>query len=155
MIVTLFNNQKDLRINQKLAKKALLFFLKKAKVKSTEVSLFLVDKEQIQILHEKYFQNSTETDCITLAFDPPQIPGFLGEIYVCPKVAKEYAADHNIDPLDETLLYIVHGLNHLLGFKDKSASERMIMQKNEKTGIKLLKKNQMGISLKQLKKWQA
>lgn len=67
-----------------------------------------------------FFQDPTPTDCITFPFDQK----FLGEIFVCPKVAKEYDPKK---PHLETTLYIIHGILHLLGFNDIEKKERAKM----------------------------
>ena len=154
MKVHLFNHQKTLSINPLLTKKAVAFFLKKSGVKSQEVALYFVEKKEIQRLHEKYFKDPTSTDCLSFPLDSPKEKGFLGEVFICPKVALEYAEKHNVNPYDETLLYVIHSLLHLMGFKDSPQKERIRMQKKEKAGMKLLKKNLLGLSKTQLKTWQ-
>jgi len=152
--VHLFNRQKDLAINSLLTKKAVAFFLKKQRVKSIEVALYFIEKKEIQRLHGKYFKDPSSTDCLSFPLDSPKKPGFLGEVFICPQVAIEYAEKNALNPYDETLLYVVHALLHLIGFKDSPQKEKILMQKKEKEGMKLLKTNLLGLSKVQLKTWQ-
>lgn len=154
MEIHLFNRQKKLAINPLLTKKAVAFFLKTQRVKSSEVALHFIEKKEMQSLHGKYFNDPSSTDCISFPLDSPKEPGFLGEVFICPSVAIEYAKVHDLNPLDETLLYVIHALLHLIGFKDSPPKERIRMQKKEKEGMKLLKTNLLGLSKAQLKTWQ-
>ena len=62
---------------------------------------------------------------------------FLGEIFICPKTALLYNPQH---PYQETTLYVIHGLLHLLGYDDISSKERTIMRREEKKLMTLVKK---------------
>jgi probable rRNA maturation factor len=95
-----------------------------------EISVYFVTELEIAALHEQFFQDPTPTDCITF---PP------GEIVVCPGVAIAYAKKRKGDPLEETVLYVVHGILHLLGFDDMEPSARKTMRKMEKKCMAYLK----------------
>ncbi|MFA5250950.1 MAG: rRNA maturation RNase YbeY [Parachlamydiales bacterium] len=148
-----FNRQKDLKVSLPLTKRAVSFFLAKMKAKSRSVALYLVSQAEIKKIHKQFFHDGTATDTISFPFDPPSKAGFLGEVFVCPKTALEYAEKNRLNPLDETLLYILHGLLHLLGENDQTIQEKRTMQKKEKTSMKLLKDNLRGLSKRQLKAW--
>lgn len=63
----------------------------------------------------------------------------LGEVFVCPEVAIEYAQQRGLDPYLETTLYLVHGILHLIGYDDISPQERKKMRYQEKRCIHHLK----------------
>lgn len=112
-----------------------------------EVSVHLVDSEEISALHEAFFQDPTPTDCISFPIDSSSSPyRVLGEVFVCPAVAIEYAREHKIDPLHETTLYLVHGLLHLLGYRDQEDEERLLMRKMEQKHMNDLQKNRLVLS---------
>lgn len=79
-------------------------------------------------LHQQFFNDPSPTDCISFPIDDK----ILGDIFVCPKTAIDYAARIKKDPYPETALYIIHGILHLLGFDDLEAPKRRIMRKKEK-----------------------
>lgn len=64
----------------------------------------------------------------------------LGEVFVCPAIAKEYANAHQLDFQSEVELYVVHGLLHLIGFDDLKDKERTQMRKEEMKFINYFKK---------------
>lgn len=145
------NSQKSLIVDAAEVRKAVCFFLQSFQVKSSEVAVYFVTGKKISQLHKKYFNDPSSTDCLSFPFDPPGEKGFLGEVFICPQTAIEYAEEHSLDPYEEALLYLIHSLLHLLGYKDAPRKERILMQKKEKEGMKLLKTNLLGLIKKQ---WQ-
>ncbi len=136
--INLFNRQRDLPIDLKAVRKSISLFLAYKKVFSGEVTVHFVTKRAICKLHAQFFNDPTPTDCISFpyaqekeAFDP-----MLGEVFVCPKVAEEYDPEN---PQAEIILYIVHGLLHLLGYDDQDKKERARMRRAEKAALQLLK----------------
>lgn len=108
-----------------------------------EVSIFFVTKEVIAELHEEFFDDPTPTDCISFPIDTEETAGFrlLGEIFVCPEVAIEYSKTHGLkSEREETLLYVVHGLLHLMGYDDIEDDAIVEMRKAEKRHLDHLKK---------------
>ncbi len=55
----------------------------------------------------------------------------LGEILVSPDAAIANAGEFGSTPAAELLLYIVHGMLHLAGLRDKTASQRAAMRAAE------------------------
>ncbi len=98
-----------------------------------EVSLQFVTEERICELHDEFFSDPSATDCISFPMDPPDEPEFrmLGEVFVCPKTALRYAEEHKVEVWRETMLYVIHGLLHLMGYDDIEDSDRLEMRKAE------------------------
>ncbi len=144
MKITIRNTQKDLSIQP--LKKAILHLAPLIVEKEThslavwsEVTFQFVTAPKISSLHADFFNDPTITDCITFPMDTKETPPprILGEVFICPKVAIEYAKKHAGNPYHETLLYIVHGLLHLLGYDDIEAQDRKLMRQKERTYMKL------------------
>ena len=106
-----------------------------------EVSIHLVDTPAISDLHDQYFDDPTPTDCISFPLDDSSAVGYrvLGDVFVCPEVAIEYSKAHGLNPFEETILYIVHGLLHLLGYDDIEDSDRAKMRAAEQRHLASLK----------------
>lgn len=130
----IYNRQKDLKIDKGSAKALVLATLRYLKVSFKEVSIYFVTEKQIAKIHDQFFQDPTPTDCISFPIDSEH----LGEIFVCPAVAIQYAQKRGLDPYNETALYIIHGLLHLLGFDDLGQKERRTMRKKEKSCMRHL-----------------
>jgi probable rRNA maturation factor len=133
--VNVSNRQKDLQLSSRSVKKvaeALVLFLK---LSCDEVSFFFVSEKKISSLHAQFFDDPTPTDCITFPADTSsskEESGYLGDCFICPKIAVLYAQKKGLDPYTETLLYIIHTLLHLAGYNDLEVNERRTMRKMEK-----------------------
>lgn len=142
MIIHVSNSQKDLQIDKGSIRALVKATLTSLKSTPDEISIYLVSEKKIAALHDEFFQDPTSTDCISFPIDDSH----LGEIFVCPAVAITYAKKKNLDPYEETALYIVHGILHLLGQDDLEPKAKRIMRKKEKSCMRRL--NELNISLK-------
>ena len=107
---------------------------------SGQVDVFFVTEERICTLHEEHFNDPSPTDCMTFPMDPPGPDcEMLGTVFVCPKTAICYCEDQGTDAYEECTLYIVHGLLHLLGLRDKTESEQKEMRQAETKCMDLLR----------------
>ncbi len=119
------------------------FLLRNLKISTDEVILHFVSKSAIGKIHDTFFSDPSPTDCISFPIDPPRTDpsqekhNILGEVFVCPKVALEYAAENKLDPYLETKLYIIHGILHLLGYDDLDPTSRRKMRQMEKKCLKI------------------
>ncbi len=62
-------------------------------------------------VHQNFLNDCTETDVITFQH---------GEILVCPAVAEKQCRLYRRTVAQEVLLYGIHGILHLGGYKDKA-----------------------------------
>ena len=91
--------------------------------------IFCTD-EYLSELNHKYLRHSTFTDILTFPdhSDPEKISG---DIYISVDRVRENA-DKYLQIFDHELARVmVHGMLHLLGFKDKSREERALMTQKE------------------------
>lgn len=143
MIITVHNKQKDLSLSPSQAKKILLTLLKELHVYTNEIIVHFVNETKIAQIHGDFFSDPTPTDCMSFPMDPPRKEStenehhILGEIFVCPKVAIEYAEKNQLDPYIETSLYMIHGFLHLLGYDDLEPIARKKMRSMEKKCLTL------------------
>ena len=148
MNVQFTNQQNALFVSPNEVERLVQTFLKWKGISCDEVSIFFVEKEEICRLHGEFFDDSSPTDCISFPIDSPNDPSngytVLGEVFVCPEVAIEYAKNaQNHSPKTEVSLYIIHGLLHLLGFDDQKEEERMIMRDEENSAMEYLKEKKV------------
>ena len=145
MIVHISNEQKSLDFSTTLIPKLVEAVLTEENQSCEEVSLYFVDTPRICELHEEFFQDPTPTDCISFPMDE-EIEAFegggriLGDVFVCPETALLYSKEHQVDPYEETTLYIVHGLLHLMGYDDLDDDSLSEMRAAEKRHMDHLKK---------------
>ena len=120
------------------------FLLEKLAIHTDEVILHFVTKSKMSKVHKLFFNDPSPTDCMSFPLDKPSPKKsitehlILGEVFICPQIAIEYAKKKNLDPYLETTLYIIHGLLHLLGYDDLDPIPRKEMRKMEKKCLALV-----------------
>ena len=159
MKVHVFNKQKDLVISKNQVIKQVCLILQNEKIFCNEVSIFFITKKEMTFLHKKYFDDPTLTDTISFPIDKPEKKNthscYLGDVFICPYVAKKYCRENNNNNFfEETTLYLIHGLLHLIGYKDKTEKEKRIMRKKEKSCMQVLKKYKIGLNKKHTRIWE-
>lgn len=138
--VTVVDEQDDLKIDPAQVERLVRETLKFEGGSYQEVSLIFANEKTTCQLHADFFQDPTLTDCMSFPIDPP---AFLGDVVVCPKAAFIYVEKHGGEVNYEVSLYIVHGILHLMGYRDIEEEERQIMQQAEKKHMENLQSKQL------------
>lgn len=89
-----------------------------------DLNVLLVDEETMAEAHVRWMGLEGPTDVMSFPMDelrpaPPgqaPRPGMLGDILVCPHVAKQQATRMGHSTAEEILLLVTHGILHLLGY---------------------------------------
>jgi probable rRNA maturation factor len=119
----------------------------------TELSLIFVGEAEIAELNESFLGKQGPTDVLSFPIDaadlelnvatggtrgpdrapadPSELPLLLGDIVICPAVARRQAPDHAGTLDDELALLIVHGILHVLGHDHATQEETAVMRKRE------------------------
>ncbi|MDE0960565.1 MAG: rRNA maturation RNase YbeY [Planctomycetota bacterium] len=87
------------------------------------VGLCFVGDEEISHLHQKFMDDSSVTDVITFPLEERRSGQLDGEIVISTETAIRQAPEHHLGPLEETHLYVIHGLLHLLGHDDQQPAQ--------------------------------
>lgn len=136
--ISVYNQQKDLPIKKAWVKVLALELLRFLKLTPDELSIYFITEKKSKELHKTYFEDPTPTDCMSFPLDE----NYLGDIFICPKVALEYAKKRSLDPYREVSLYLIHGVLHLIGYDDLTKKDRAKMRRKEKDCLKHLDKVQ-------------
>ncbi len=142
MNVIVYNEQTDLLINPTTAEPVVRYVLEKEQIKADEVVVFFVSEEVICELHRDFFNDPSPTDCITFPLDDM----CLGEVFICPKIAldRQASADEEVadTPYQETTLYLIHTILHLIGYEDTEPVKRAVMHERQQLYLnELIQKN--------------
>ncbi|MCH9634713.1 MAG: Endoribonuclease YbeY [Chlamydiae bacterium] len=109
-----------------------------------EVILHFVTEEEISEIHSEFFDDPTTTDCISIQVDEAGThPRFLGEVFISPQAAIDYSHENGEDLYQELTLYLVHGLLHLIGYKDLEAEDIKEMRLAEKRQMDYLMRHNL------------
>ena len=96
-----------------------------------EISIAIVDDPQIHQINKQYLDHDYPTDVIS--FDTTESDDFLeGEVIASADTAQRVAEQNGWQASHELLLYIIHGMLHVIGLDDKSESKAKQMRAQEK-----------------------
>jgi probable rRNA maturation factor len=136
VIIEIANLQKHYQIKKSKIKGAVEEVLGK-EGKDANLSLAFVDNNEIKKLNKRYFDSDEVTDVIAFPLSN-QKNVISGEIIVSVETAVDTAGKGRIDIEGEILLYIVHGLLHLLGYRDDNREDSKVMHDKESRILKNL-----------------
>jgi probable rRNA maturation factor len=89
-------------------------------------------------INQEYLNHDTLTDIIT--FDYTEKHAFLeGEIYISVPRVRENARKLSVDFETELHRVVIHGVLHILGYKDKTPKDKAAMRAAEEKYLKILK----------------
>lgn len=110
------NKTVDVKAIRKVCEKA----LKAEKVRRDAVlSLSLVSEDHIEMLNRKYLDSEGPTDVIAFPMGEESKDGYLlGDVLVCPEIVEARKEQYSVKRGKELEYVIVHGVLHLLGYKD-------------------------------------
>ncbi len=87
-----------------------------------DVHVMLISDRRMSELHERFLKIKGPTDVITFQH---------GEIFISVETARRQARAFGTSLRGEIELYLVHGLLHLRGFDDTTASSARVMKKQQ------------------------
>lgn len=121
-----------------------------------EMSLIFVGEGEITELNEEHMGKTGPTDVLAFPIDggevvdvvggptggtrgpdrPPldrgDLPLLLGDVVICPEVARDQCADHAGNEVDEMALLVVHGVLHVLGWDHDTPEATEAMRARER-----------------------
>ncbi|MCX5714216.1 MAG: rRNA maturation RNase YbeY [Candidatus Omnitrophica bacterium] len=131
MEIAIKNLQSKIPINPKRIKKAILRTLSSEGIKKPgRISVCFVNDKKIKELNRRYFKKSGPTDVISfdLSEDKNEI---VADIAVSTDTAIRQSKIYRTSYSHETLLYVIHGLLHLIGYDDHTQKDRLKMQRKQ------------------------
>lgn len=96
-----------------------------------DVSVALLSDAEIATLNRRHLGHRGPTDVISFALTPPGARRLVGELAVSVETARREAASRGHAAYDELMLYVAHGLLHLLGHDDADPRARARMRRAE------------------------
>lgn len=132
MKIEITNQQRIKRINRKRINYILRRITALLGLSSQKITFVFCDNRFIQKLNKKYFKKDIPTDVIAfpLAANPQE--QYLGEVIISVEQAQRVGKELGLRWQDEILLYLIHGILHLIGYDDRTRHNRQRMQRKEK-----------------------
>jgi probable rRNA maturation factor len=101
-------------------------------IQDAEISLAFVDNPTIHQLNLRYLQHDEPTDVLSFPLSEANTKRLAGELVIGAEVAQTQAAVHGHELQAELALYVIHGLLHLCGYDDETATGAKEMRQREK-----------------------
>ena len=100
--------------------------LRAEKVKDAMVSVAFVGADAMATLNARHLGHRGPTDVISFGFAPTGADGaVVGDIYICPQVARDNARDAGVGVREELARLVVHGTLHVLGHDHPEDESRL------------------------------
>ena len=93
------------------------------------LSLIFCSDEYLLKINKEHLKHDYFTDIITFDYTEQTITS--GDLFISIDRTNENANKLNVNALDELNRVIIHGTLHLLGYKDKSPSDKALMTEKE------------------------
>jgi probable rRNA maturation factor len=99
--------------------------LNAGRVKNAMLSITFVGRAAISELNRRYLKHHGPTDVISFGLGRTGKRGaVVGDIYICPEVARDNATRQGIPVGEEVLRLVVHGTLHVLGHDHPTGPSR-------------------------------
>ena len=102
----------------------------------TEVSIIFCSDDYLLAMNIEHLNHDYYTDVIT--FDYSEENSIAGDLFISVDRVKENALNFNVDFKHELFRVIIHGVLHLLGYKDKSEDDILLMRSKENFYLNLI-----------------
>jgi len=106
-------------------------------VNDMELNLVFVSDQKIRAMNRKYLKRDRATDVIAFSQVLEEFrgkgPGGLiyGDVFISTDRAARNAAEYGTSYRHETVLYVVHGILHVVGYRDGTGKEKNRMRRKE------------------------
>lgn len=101
-----------------------------------DVTLIFCSNEYLLKINQEYLNHDYYTDIITFDYTEDNI--ICGDLFISLEMVAENAISNNVPFINEINRVVVHGVLHLIGYKDKSDEDSKLMRKKENQMLDLL-----------------
>ena len=125
------SNEHAAALDEARLKKAVRTILKDADIDDGEISIAIVNDAEMHMLNRKYLDHDYPTDVLSFVLEEED--GRLdGEIIASSDYAAKEAIRYGWTAEDEILLYVIHGMLHLVGHDDQVPAAKRKMREQER-----------------------
>lgn len=98
--------------------------------KLRELNFIFCSDAYLLEINKQYLNHDTFTDIVT--FDNSESPDLIiGDVFISIERIRENASKYKVAEKDELHRVIIHGTLHLIGYKDKTKSDKSLMTEKE------------------------
>ena len=112
-------------VSRTRVKESAIAALKAERVRDAMLSITFVGRAAISELNRSYLGHRGPTDVISFGLGRPGKRGaVIGDIYICPEIARDNAIRQGVPIGEEILRLVVHGTLHVLGHDHPAGASR-------------------------------
>jgi probable rRNA maturation factor len=128
--IAISNEQSRHAVNESQLIAAATAVLEDSEFTSAAISLAVVDDETIHELNRRHLDHDWPTDVLSFVLEDDG-DNLEGEVILSADTAATVADELGNLPAEEQLLYVIHGMLHLVGYDDKSDADAQVMRNAE------------------------
>jgi len=103
-----------------------------------QIAVHLVSSHIMAEVNQEHLNHQGATDVITFNYQELGTDRLLGDMLICPAVARKQAREFETSWQSEIVRYFIHGILHLQGHDDQRATDRRIMKREEDRRLRVL-----------------
>ncbi len=136
------NNESEIEVDLKSTRELASYVIEQLKLHPmVDLGVIFVNEKPMTDLHIQWMDEPGPTDVLSFpmdelrpgADDGPLVEGVLGDVVICPQVARLQAEAAGHSMMDEVHLLLTHGILHLVGFDHAEPDEEREMFKLQKS----------------------
>ena len=125
LAIDISSSVRRLNVSRVLVRNAASAALRGERVKDAMLSITFVGRAAISRVNRRYLGHHGPTDVISFGLGRVGRRGaVIGDIYICPEVARDNAKRQGISAGEELLRLVVHGTLHVLGYDHPAGAAR-------------------------------
>ena len=118
--VLISSSQTAMRIPRMKLTELIAFVARQESARIAEVDIAVVGTDEMASLNRRYLHQASPTDVLSFDLSEADGEGICAQLVICGDVAVAQAHRRNLSPQRELMLYVVHGLLHLMHYEDRS-----------------------------------
>ncbi len=136
------NNESEVEVDLKSTRELASYVVEQLKLHPmVDLGIIFVNEKPMTDLHIQWMDEPGPTDVLSFpmdelrpgADDGPLVEGVLGDVVICPQVARLQAEAAGHSMMDEVHLLLTHGILHLVGFDHAEPEEEREMFKLQRS----------------------
>jgi probable rRNA maturation factor len=118
-VVVISSSQKAVRVPRKRIVELVDFISRREGERIGSADIAFVDSDDMASMNRRWLDHRGPTDVLSFDMGKDEAaPGISAQLVICGPVAAKQAKDRGLDVQYEILLYVTHGLLHLMGYED-------------------------------------
>jgi rRNA maturation RNase YbeY len=126
LAIDISSSVRRLMVSRMRVREAAVAALKAERVSHAMLSITFVGRAAMSELNRRYLGHRGPTDVVSFGLGRVGKRGaVIGDIYICPEVARDNAKRQGVPIGEEVLRLVVHGTLHVLGYDHPAGASRM------------------------------